>query len=67
MNDRMTQPTTKELIYLAAQNLLAHHAAGRKCDPEGLAWARWIVRHNGPHPDRTPIDGATARPTGSKT
>lgn len=48
MNDQPSPLTTKELVYLAAKNLLAHHAAGRKCDPHGLEWARWIVRHNGP-------------------
>lgn len=33
----------RELFLRAAQNLLAHEAAGRKCDPEGLTWARHIV------------------------
>lgn len=49
MSDEMTKPTTKELIYLAAKNLLAHHAVGRRCDPQGLEWARWIVKHNAPN------------------
>lgn len=56
MNESV-RPTTKELIYRAAKTLLAHHEAGRKCDPHGLEWARWIVRHNGPPP--TPKAGAT--------
>jgi hypothetical protein len=39
---------TKQLILQAAKNLLAHRDAGRKCDPSGIAWAEWIVKHNGP-------------------
>lgn len=38
--------TTKDLIVRAAKTLLAHHEAGRECDPHSLEWARWIVKHN---------------------
>jgi hypothetical protein len=42
---------TKQLILQAAKNLLAHRDAGRKCDPSGIEWAEWIVKHNGPQPN----------------
>ena len=35
-----------ELMKTAARTLIAHHDAGRKCDPEGLRWARAVLRNN---------------------
>lgn len=33
----------RELFRRAAQNLLDNEAAGRRCDPEAIQWARGIV------------------------
>jgi hypothetical protein len=30
----------------AARTLLAHHASGRKCDPEAIRWARTLLAAN---------------------
>lgn len=38
----------RDLLIAAAQNLLDHHKAGRKCDPDGLRWARQIIKQNQP-------------------
>jgi hypothetical protein len=37
-------PAQVELMRQAARNLLAHHEAGRKCDPHAVQWARDILR-----------------------
>lgn len=34
----------KDLFLSAAKNLLAHRDAGRKCDPEAIKWAEWVVK-----------------------
>lgn len=36
----------RELVVTAAKTLLAHHEAGRYCDPEALDWAAFIVSSN---------------------
>ena len=33
----------KDLFRAAALNLLAHRDEGRKCDPEAVKWAEWVV------------------------
>ena len=43
------KPEQIELMKTAARTLIAHHDAGRKCDPEGLKWARAVLRNN-PNP-----------------
>jgi hypothetical protein len=42
-----------ELMKQAARNLLAHHHAGRKCDPEALRWAEQLLKAN-PRPLTVP-------------
>lgn len=37
-------PEQRELMRQAARNLLAHHEAGRKCDPQALKWAHNVLR-----------------------
>jgi hypothetical protein len=39
-------PEKQELMRRAAQNLLDHEKAGRKCDPLALQWARNITRQS---------------------
>lgn len=38
---------TADLVLQAARTLLAHHAAGRVCDPKAIEWARQILKANG--------------------
>lgn len=35
----------RELMRIAAANLLAHQASGRKCDPHAIKWAQWTLDH----------------------
>jgi hypothetical protein len=39
-------PEQVNLMLQAARTLLAHHEAGRKCDPEALRWARNLLAAN---------------------
>lgn len=32
----------------AARTLLAHHEAGRKCDPHAVDWAKFVTRKDWP-------------------
>lgn len=50
-------PEQVNLMVQAAKNLLAHQAAGRKCDPHALRWAAHIVKAN-PAPKAAPKEQA---------
>lgn len=47
-------PDKRELLRRAAQNLLAHRDAGRKCDPHAVRWAENVLLFN--PPAKTPTE-----------
>lgn len=52
-------PDQFNLMRQAAQSLLDHQAAGRKCDPDAVRWAQNIVRQQ---PPKAPKDCPSCMP-----